>query len=165
MPYWAEGTPQRIAFEILLYTGLRRSDAVKIGRQHIQGDFIVLTTKKSGDQTELNIPIHADFRKVLATIKHNHLNLIVTAQGASRSEKAFTNWLKEAATKAGLPPHRSPHGLRKAACRCLAEAGATASEIMAITGHKNLSEVQTYVDAVNNKLLAKSAITKLKGTA
>ncbi len=27
---WKEGTPQRIAFEILLYTGLRRSDAVRL---------------------------------------------------------------------------------------------------------------------------------------
>ena len=163
--YWAEGTPQRIAFEILLYTGLRRSDAVKIGRQHIQGDFIILTTKKSGDQTELSIPIHADFRKVLATIKHNHLNLIVTAQGASRSEKAFTNWIIEAGKEAGLPPHRSPHGLRKAACRLLAEAGCSALEIMSITGHKNLKELEVYCAAANQKKLAHSAIAKLKGTS
>ena len=32
--------------------GLRRSDAVRLGRQHIQGDFIVIHTKKSGEDTE-----------------------------------------------------------------------------------------------------------------
>lgn len=163
--YWAEGTPQRIAFEILLYTGVRRSDAVKIGRQHIQGDFIVLTTQKSGHTVELNIPIHADFRKVLATIKHNHLNLIVTLYGAARSEFAFTNWIKDAATEAGLPPHSSPHGLRKASCRLLAEAGCSALQIRAITGHKNLAELEKYVEAANQKKLALSAIAQLKGSA
>jgi len=163
--HWAEGTPQRIAFEILLYTGLRRSDAVKLGRQHIQGDYIVITTKKSGNMVELNIPIHLDFRRVLSGIKHNHLNLIVTAYGAARSEKAFTNWIIEAARDAGLPPHRSPHGLRKAACRTLAEAGCTALEIMSITGHTNIKEIETYCAAVNKKRLAQAAITKKHGAA
>ncbi len=160
--FWADETPQRIAFEILLYTGVRRSDAVRIGRQHIQGDFIVLTTQKSGNTVELNIPIHRDFRKVLDGIEKKHLNFIVTAHGAARSDKAFTNWIIEAAQKADLPAHRSPHGLRKAACRLLAEAGCSASEIMAITGHQNIAEVQTYVDAANKKTLAQNAIKKLK---
>lgn len=160
--FWKEGTAQRIAFEILLYTGLRRSDAVRIGRQHMQGEFIVLKTKKSGETTELNIPIHDDFRAVLATIRHNHLNLITTVYGAARSENSFTNWIIAAARDAGLPPHSSPHGLRKAACRRLAEAGCSALEIMAITGHKNLKEIETYCVAANKKKLAASAIAKLK---
>lgn len=163
--HWAEGTPQRIAFEILLFTGLRRSDAVRLGRQHIQCDRIVTKIKKSGDDVEVSIPIHPEFRAVLDTVKHGHLNLIVTAYGAARSEKAFTNWIIEAARDAGLPPHRSPHGLRKSACIRLAEAGCSASEIMSITGHSNLAEVETYVREANKKKLADSAITKAYGAA
>lgn len=159
---WGENTPQRLAFEILLYTGLRRSDAVRLGRQHIQGSNLVLTTKKSGHTTELQIPIHDDFRKIIDATKPEHLNFIVTSQGASRSEKAFSNWIGEAADKAGLPSNSSPHGLRKAACRRLAEAGCTAHEIMSITGHKNLAEVETYCREANKKTLAASAIAKLK---
>ncbi len=163
--HWQIGTPQRIAFEILLFTGLRRSDAVRLGRQHIQGDRIVTKIKKSQDEVEVSIPVHADFRRVLETIKHDHLNLIVTAYGAARSEKAFTNWIIEAARSAGLPPHRSPHGLRKSACIRLAEAGCSASEIMSITGHRNLAEVETYVREANKKKLADSAINKTYGAA
>jgi integrase len=33
---WPVSSPQRIAFEILLHTGLRRSDAVRLGRQHLR---------------------------------------------------------------------------------------------------------------------------------
>lgn len=160
---WKEGTPQRIAMEILLYSGLRRSDAVRLGPQHIQDDHIVITARKTG--AELSIPIHAEFRAVLDTIKHGHLVFIATVYGAARSEFAFTNWVKEAATDAGLPPHRSPHGLRKAACRRLAEAGCTVWQIMAITGHRDIKEVETYVAAVNKKAMALDAITKQYGAA
>ncbi|WP_276118374.1 tyrosine-type recombinase/integrase [Pararhizobium qamdonense] len=163
--HWGDETPQRVAVEILLYTGLRRSDAVKIGRQHIQGDFIVMTTQKSGHTVELNIPIHADFRKVLDGIAKKHLNFIVTAYGAARSEKAFTNWIIEAARKAGLPPHRSPHGLRKSAMTMLAEAGCSAMEIMAITGHQDIKEIETYIAKANQKKMAQNAIKKLKAIA
>lgn len=160
---WKEGTPQRIAFEILLYTGLRRADAVRLGPQHIRGDFIEITARKTG--AELSIPVHAEFRAVLGTIKHKHLVFIATERGAARSEFAFTNWIIEAGKDAGLPPHRSPHGLRKAACVRLADAGCDAFEIMAITGHRDIKEVQKYVEAANQKKKALSAITKQYGTA
>jgi integrase len=90
---------------------------------------------------------------------------IETERGAARSEFAFTNWIIEAGKDAGLPAHRSPHGLRKAACVRLADAGCDVFEIMAITGHSGIKEVQTYVAAANKKKAAKSAITKQYGAA
>ncbi|WP_074962614.1 tyrosine-type recombinase/integrase [Jannaschia rubra] len=43
--------------------------------------------------------------------------------------------------EAGLPNRASPHGLRKATRRRLAEAGCTPHEIMAISGHRSPAEV------------------------
>ncbi|MBY5394888.1 hypothetical protein HFN01_08605 [Rhizobium leguminosarum] len=94
-----------------------------LGDSILQNDRIVTKTKKSGDMVEVSIPIDASFRQVLDTITHNHLNLIVTAYGSARSDKAFTNWIIEAAREAALRPHRSPHRLRKAACIRLTQAG------------------------------------------
>ena len=162
---WAQDTTQRLAFELMIYTGLRRSDVVRLGWGHIQGDFIVISTKKSQGLVELNIPIHPDFRAILDGIAHDHERLIITQHGKPRSEKSFTNWIIEAARSAGLPPHRSPHGLRKAACRRLAEAGCSALEIMSITGHSNIKEIEIYCRDVNKKRLAQAAIEKLKGAA
>lgn len=161
--FWKEGTPQRVAVEILIYTGLRRSDAVKLGPQHIKDGMITITAQKTG--VELNIPVHATLRKTLAGHDKKHLVYIVTQNETSRSEKAFTNWVKEAATKAGLPPSRSPHGLRRAACKALAEAGCSVWEIMAITGHQNAKEVQGYVDDVDKKKLAYSAMKKWQASS
>lgn len=157
---WKDATPQRIAMEIMLYTGLRRSDAVRVGRQHIQGDYIVIATKKSGGIVQLQIPIHPDFRAFLDKINHGHLNFIVTGRGAARSEKGFTNWIIEAARDAGLSDQSSPHGVRKAACRMLAEAGCSALEIMAITGHRDIKEIELYCRQAQQRKLAANAIAK-----
>ena len=48
--------------------------------------------------------------------------------------------MRDAIRAAGLPLDCQPHGLRKAAGRRLAEAGCSAREIMAVLGHKTLSE-------------------------
>ena len=50
--------------------------------------------------------------------------------------------VSDAIRDAGLPRRCELHGLRKAAARRLAEAGCSASEIMAITGKKTLAEVE-----------------------
>jgi integrase len=131
---------------------------VRLGRQHVVGNSFVLTTVKSQGRTTLDIPIHPSLRPVLASVPADHLTYVVTAQGSARSEKAFTNWFREAAHAAGLPSDSSPHGLRKAACRRLAEAGCTTHQIMAVTGHKALAEVETYTQAVRQKMLAEQAV-------
>ena len=58
---------------------------------------------------------------------------------------------------------RGPVDLRalaRLAARRRAEADCSAHEIMSITGHRNLKEVETYVQAVNERSLAKAAIAK-----
>jgi integrase len=62
-----------------------------------------------------------------------------------------------------LPAVCSAHGLRKAACRRLAEAGCSAPQIAAISGHKTLAEVQRYVEAANKAKLAQAAMLHLVG--
>ncbi|MEH2611300.1 hypothetical protein V1293_003589 [Bradyrhizobium sp. AZCC 1693] len=62
--------------------------------------------------------------------------------------------------EAGLPERRKAHGLRKAAARRLAEAGCSASEIAAITGHKTLAEVERYTRAADQERLTRQAIQR-----
>jgi len=70
----------------------------------------------------------------------------------------FIDWCREA----GLPPGCSPHGLRKAAARRLAEAGCTTHQIAAITGHRSLAEVARYTRAAEQVELARSAMSRLR---
>jgi integrase len=48
----------------------------------------------------------------------------------------------------------SAHGLRKATCRRLAEAGCSANQIAAISGHATLREVERYTKAASQDHLA-----------
>lgn len=62
-----------------------------------------------------------------------------------------------------MPAGAAAHGLRKAAARRLAEAGASAHEIMAVTGHRTLKEVERYTRTAAMKGLATSAMARIGG--
>ncbi len=155
---WPEDAPQRVAMEVLLHTGLRRSDAVRIGWGNVHDDLIVVKAKKTG--AGLNIPIHADLWRFLRACPKSVATFISKGNEGARSEKAFSAYISGAAARAGLPKGSSPHGLRKAACRRLAEAGCSALEIMSITGHTDIREVERYCREAQRKLLARSAMDK-----
>lgn len=155
---WPSGTRERLALALLLYTAQRRQDVVRMGRQHISGDLIRVKQQKTG--TELLIPIHPKLAIEIAAAPREHLTFLMTAHGEPFTPAGFTNWFVERARLAGLPPRSSPHGLRKAAANMLAEAGCTPSQIMAVTGHKNLSEVTLYTAAADQVRLAREAMAK-----
>ncbi|MGO8952210.1 MAG: tyrosine-type recombinase/integrase [Rhodomicrobium sp.] len=74
-----------------------------------------------------------------------------TQFGEAFTERGFYNWFTDKARKAGVPKGRSPHGLRKACCRRLAEAGCSPHENMSVSGHETLKEVEHYTKAANNR--------------
>jgi integrase/recombinase XerD len=85
----------------------------------------------------------------------------VTEQERPFTPAGFENKFRDWCNQANLP-HCSAHGLGKATAARLAERGATAHEIMAITGHQSLEEVERYTRAAQKAQLADSAISKLK---
>jgi len=50
-------------FDIFVYTGLRRGDAAKLGKQHVKRGLITITTKKTG--TRVVIPVLEVLQKTL----------------------------------------------------------------------------------------------------
>jgi site-specific recombinase XerD len=45
---WPIGTRQRVWLDVIAYTGLRRGDLVRIGRQHVRNGVATLKTEKGG---------------------------------------------------------------------------------------------------------------------
>lgn len=157
--HWPSGTIQRLAFALLLYTGQRRSDIVKMGARHIVEDTLEVVQQKTG--TRLFIPIHECLRREIEFAGTSH-PFLQTSQGKPFTANGFYMRFKSWRAAAGLPDGLSPHGLRKAAARRLAEAGCTAHEIAAITGHASLAEVQRYTRAADQRDLAKKAVARIK---
>jgi integrase len=73
----------------------------------------------------------------------------------------FGNWFRERCAEAGLPRRCAAHGLRKAACRRLAEAGCSASVIASISGHTTLREVERYVKAADQARMARQGMAAI----
>jgi integrase len=154
------GTRARLALALLLCTAQRRGDVVRMGRQHIRDGALHIRQQKT-DAT-LVIPLHPDLRTILDATPPDNLTFLTTKEGKPFTAAGFTNWFRECCNEAGLPRGLSAHGLRKATCRRLAEAGCTAHEIMSISGHASLREVQRYTAAADQARMARTAMEKVK---
>jgi integrase len=153
------GSKARLAFGLFLCTGQRRSDVVKMGRQHIRDGLIHVKQVKTG--AELWIPVCEELQEIIAASSVGQMTFLVTEYGKPFSAPGFTNWFRDQCNKAGLK-HCSAHGLRKACARRLADALCTEHEIAAITGHTSLREVVRYTRGADQKRLAISAMQKMK---
>jgi integrase len=152
------GSRERLAFALGLHTGQRRGDVVAMGRQHIRNGLLHVTQQKTGKA--LAIPIHPELQAILATVPATQMTFVMTLRGKPFDPHAFSAWFAKACDDAGLPSECTFHGLRKAACRRLAEAGCTVHEIMAISGHKTFKEVARYTEAVDQQRMAQAAMAR-----
>src|SRR5215470_17842672 len=153
------GSRARLALALLLYTGQRRGDVLRMGAQHIRDGALHVKQEKTG--VELIIPVHPTLAAVIAAAPRDHLTFVTTRLGGPFQGSAFSRWFRKQCEAAGLE-HCSAHGLRKAAARRLAEAGCTAHEIGAITGHVSLAELVRYTKAADQRRLAEAAMTKTR---
>ncbi len=158
---WPIGTKQRLAFALMLYTGQRRSDVHRMTWTDVSEGSIRVVQQKTG--RKLTIPLHRDLLGILAVGNRDHVTIINTEYGRPFTVDGFSQWFRDAITAAGLPLECQPHGLRKAAGRRLAEAGCSTHEIMAVLGHKTLSEAERYTREADQVRLASEAMTKLEG--
>jgi enterobacteria phage integrase len=122
----------------------------------VEGSTIKVIQGKT--KAELWIPLHPDLSAALAAWPRTHMVMLTTHYGEPHSVKGLGNWMAVTIAQAGLPDRCVTHGLRKVAARRLAEAGCTAHQIMSITGHQSMKEVERYTKAVEQKRLAVAAI-------
>lgn len=174
---WEIGTPERLAMEILNWTGARMSDAVRFSDGMIDREgWLNFTQKKTGG--DVSVPVHRNLPKFADPCELAYLLecldarterplWITTAYGTSRSEKAASQWLAAKARKAGLIG-KTGHGLRKTRAIELAENRATVHQIGAWTGHESLKEIEAYSRNADRKRLLSSTeserfVSKAKG--
>jgi integrase len=156
------GSKPRLALALLLYTMQRRGDVIRMGRQHIRqtpdGEALYVRQQKTGK--ELMLPIRPELRAVLDATPSEHLTFLVTTTGKPYGGNHFTETFREWCEAAGLPERCKVHGLRKAACRRGAEAGYSANELAAWSGHASLDEVARYTKAADQARLARNAMNR-----
>lgn len=169
------GTVARVALELMLNVAARRGDAYKLGRQHVTKDGRLSwrpnKTRRSTGRV-ITIRILPELRAALdAMPASDALTFLTTdydkpfASSAAFGNK-FADWCEEAGLAGvvgddGRTRNFRAHGLRKAACRRLAEAGCTAPEIASVSGHSTLAQVQIYIDEADRQRMAETAMRKV----
>jgi enterobacteria phage integrase len=158
---WPLGTRQRTAFALALFTGQRRADVARMTWAQYDASQKTIWLRQEKTGVELVIPVHPDLKAALDAWPRLHVAMLANEKGQGTSVAGHGGFMAAAIAKAGLPSRCVLHGLRKAAARRLAEAGCTAHQIMAITGHKTLSEVERYTEQAQQVPRAKDAIARL----
>jgi integrase len=152
------GTQERLAFALLVYTAQRVADVARMGWQHIQTDRIAVRQQKT-EALLLLLPIHPELAHTLASVPRNNLTFLVTERDAAFSAAGLSNWFGKACRAAGLE-RCTAHGLRKAACKRMADAGCTVHEIAAVSGHRSLKEIERYTREADQARLAGRALER-----
>ena len=156
---WPRGTRQRVWLDVLAYTGLRRGDVVRLGRQHVRNGVATLKTEKGGFAITVTLPILPVLARTLEAGPCGDLTFVTGANGKPLTKESFGNMFKQACRAAGVPG--SAHGVRKIAATRAAENGATVAELEAIFGWHGGTMASHYTRDANRVRLAKEAMHKL----
>lgn len=152
------GTKPYLAYMLLVHTGVRRSDVVKLGRGHRRGDTLVLEQTKTDEPVV--IPLAPALIAELDSIK-DRIMFLQTEYGKPFTAAGFGNWMRDRCDEAGLPDCSS-HGLRKLIATRLAEAGCSENQISAILGWMNNDQAALYTKAANREKMARTGMKAIE---
>ena len=156
------GTKARLALALLLYTGQRRSDVIRFGKQHARGGKLTFTQYKGRNRKphRLTLPILPVLQKTIDATACGDLTFLVNDWGRPFTDGSFGNKFRDWCNQAELY-HCSAHGLRKAGATIAANNGATAHQLMAIFGWDTIKEAEKYTAKADQQRLAESAMHML----
>jgi integrase len=179
--YHALGSKARLALALMLFTGCRREDVVRFGPGNLHKNNngrLCLTYVQAKNEhrkpVTVTIPVADELRQAIEATRSPGIvvqlrepkTFLLNENGASwpADGHSFGNWfLRQIRSALGDKTECSPHGLRKAICRRLVRLGMNVHQIMAITGHKNLKQLQKYCEEFEREVAAEQAIDALNG--
>ena len=112
--------------DLMLFTGLARSDAIKVGRQHVRDG--VIEYRRTKTSAPIYIAILPALRASIDASPTGDMAFLTTSRGkpwgsAASFGNQFSDWCRDA----GLPVRA--HGLRKRIATIMAEGGGTNSQV------------------------------------
>lgn len=149
------GTKARLALALLMYTGVRRSDVVLLGKQHVRTGWIKFKALKN--LVTVEAPVLPELQRIIEASPTGDLTFLVTDYGRPFTANGFGGKFRDWCDQAGLP-QCSAHGLRKAAATLAAENGATSQQLMAIFGWLTLKEAEHYTRTAERRKMAGDAM-------
>jgi integrase/recombinase XerD len=99
------GSKARLALALMLYTGCRRGDVVRLGPQHTSGLRLRYRQSKNENRKpiDVDIPVVSVLSAIISQSSSGHLNFLVTEYGKPFSVAGFGNKFRDWCNQAGLP--------------------------------------------------------------
>jgi integrase len=156
------GSKARLALALMLFTGQRRSDIIRLGKQHAKSGKFTLTQHKGRNRKpkRLTLPILPTLQQIINNTTCGDLTFLVNDWGRPFTDAGFGNWFRDRCVEARVPGRA--HGLRKAGATIAANNGATSRQLMAIFGWDTLKEAERYTRNADQLRLAESAMPLLE---
>ena len=155
------GTMPRLALALMLYTGVRRSDACRLGPPMVKdGSITFVPVKTRRMKKVLVLPLLPILQNVINQSPTGLKTFVVSSKGTPFEAASFGNWFRRCCDEAGLPDC-SAHGLRKIAAETMAENGATEKEMMDTFGWTKADLAAYYARKANQKKIAGNAMHKM----
>ena len=159
------GSKARLVMALALYGGQRRGDIARMGRVQERDGMLQVLQEKNRRMNPITawVPIVPPLRAVIDASQTGDLFYVVQSNGRPYGKESLGNLFRTWCKDAGLP-HCSLHGLRKACVVRMIMDGCTPHEVMAVTGHRTLKEIDRYAreflretaaDSVHDKWLVK----------
>jgi len=154
------GTRAYLALMLGRVAGQRRGDIVRLGPRDIQAGWLSFMQQKTGQAVDLRMADMAALQEAIDACPGNGEVFLTKEDGEAFTPKEFSDWFRDRRKAAGVSKKLCFHGLRKTKLTELGDNGATPHEIMAVSGHKTLSEVQRYTASFDRRKLAARAMAR-----
>ena len=150
------GSQARLALALFMFTGVRKSDVVRLGLQMARDGALTWIQHKGRNRnpTEVSLPILPELQRIIdATPIVGTTTYLVTQHGRPFTATGFGNKMADWCKQAGVPGRS--HGLRKAAATRAADRGATTHALMAMFGWLDIKQAELYTREASRRRLAR----------
>jgi integrase/recombinase XerD len=151
----------RLLFAVTFYCACRISEALALTTHDIVGGSVTLrkaTTK--GKSATRTLPIHPMLAKYLKAYNPDVGFLFPGREGTKPLTRSFADLIFKEACKRVRIKGASTHSMRRTALTNLSNAGVPLRVIMEISGHKNLSSLQRYLEVQPEQLVKAIGLLK-----
>lgn len=155
------GTTAHLCMALMLYTGVRVSDAALMGRQHVHDGWISFRAKKNSVVVEM--PLAPELKAAIDAVRvsrKGHLHFLINEWDKPFSIKGLGQRMRKWCDSIGLN-HCSSHGIRKAGATIAADNGASEHELMATFGWTSPKQAAIYTKKANRRRLAGAGAAKI----
>lgn len=151
------GTSARLAMELMLWTGQRRVDAIRLGPADVLNGRVAVAQSKTGKGLRLSLAPQLQAALDAMTPVPGAASFLLNANGVPFTNAGFGNKMRQWCDEAGLP-QCTAHGLRKAMMRRMADLDMANRTLKSVSGYSRDEEVSIYTEAANQARLADEAI-------